>query len=68
MQLNEVNSNKKKHWLVSFTSFEDLLILIGIILNIFSIVISFAYGHIIAGIMLVVCEILLILAYVIKLF
>ncbi len=51
-----------------FNSIDDLFILFGIILNGFSSVVTLTYGHVIAGIILITCEILLIGAYIMKLF
>ena len=62
------SEKKWKKWLPSFNSIDDYFVLIGIILNAFSLAISFAYGHIIAGIILTICELILIGAYVLKLF
>ena len=57
-----------KRWLASFNTLDDYFVLFGIILNAFSLAISFAYGHIIAGIILSVCEITLIGTMLLKLF
>jgi hypothetical protein len=63
------NKGKKwKKWLSSFNTMDDYFILFGIILNAFSLAISFVYGHVIAGIILTVCEIILIGAFLFKLF
>jgi hypothetical protein len=59
---------KWKRWLPTFNSVDDYFVLFGIILNAFSLTISFAYGHIIAGLILTVCELVLIGVYIIKLF
>ena len=70
-KLNETNTNsekKWKKWLRSYNTLDDYFVLFGIILNAFSLSISFAYGHIIAGIILTVCELTLIGAYLLKLF
>ena len=48
-------------------SLDSWFIFIGIILTGFSLIMSFLYGHMIAGIILVVCEVLLIGVYVLKL-
>jgi hypothetical protein len=49
-----------------FRSLDDIFIIIGILLNGFSLIYSFLYGHVIAGIVLVVCEMALIGIYVLK--
>ncbi|MCE7742539.1 MAG: hypothetical protein GOP50_08760 [Candidatus Heimdallarchaeota archaeon] len=69
--MNETNSTSKKkwkQWLHSINTVDDYFVIFGIILNAFSLAISFAYGHIIAGIILTVCEIILVGAYILKLF
>ena len=62
------SEKKWKKWLPSFNSVDDYFVLVGIILNAFSLAISFAYGHIIAGVILTLCELALLGAYVLKLF
>jgi len=69
--LNETNSNsnkKWKQWLRSINTVDDYFVIFGIVLNAFSLAASFAYGHIIAGIILAICEVILIGAYILKLF
>jgi len=51
----------------SFQSIDNLFIYFGLILNGFSTIVSFVYGHIIAGIILLVCELLFIGIYATKL-
>ncbi|TFG09702.1 hypothetical protein EU534_01890 [Candidatus Heimdallarchaeota archaeon] len=65
---NHKSEKKWKRWLPSFNSIDDYFVLFGIILNAFSLAISFAYGHVIAGVILSLCELALIGAYIVKLF
>jgi predicted membrane channel-forming protein YqfA (hemolysin III family) len=57
--MRTINSNSGRKWKNIFRSIDDIFIVIGILLNGFSLIYSFLYGHIIAGIVLVVCEIAL---------
>ncbi len=69
--MNEVDTNSEKKWLKwlkSHNSLDDYFVFLGLILNAFSLAVSFAYGHIIAGIILTVCELALLGAYILKLF
>lgn len=59
--------NKGKRSLKSIlTSIDDIFIIFGIILNGISAIISLVLGHGIAGIILVICEIILIGIYLLK--
>lgn len=51
----------------SLRSIDSIFIYVGLILNGFSMVVSFVYGHIIAGIILLVCELLFAGIYATKL-
>ncbi len=65
--LGNINKFLKKSYHQYLGSLDDLFIFIGIILTCFSLIMSFIYGHVIAGIILVVCEVLLIGVYIFKL-
>jgi hypothetical protein len=64
--LNTTNRNKGRKWKEIFSSVDDLFIIFGILLNGASAVVSLIEGHLIAGLILVACEIALIVAYVLK--
>jgi hypothetical protein len=64
--METANANNKKNWKNIFRSIDDIFIIIGILLNGFSLIFSFVYGHLIAGIILLVCEIILVLTYIMK--
>ena len=64
--LNTTNGTKRKKWKEIFTSVDDLFIILGILLNGVSLIVSFIEGHVIAGLILVGCEIALIVAYILK--
>ncbi|MHA2357167.1 MAG: hypothetical protein ACXABK_00155 [Candidatus Heimdallarchaeaceae archaeon] len=64
--MRTLDSNSKRNWKNMFRSLDDIFIIIGILLNGFSLIYSFLYGHVIAGIVLVVCEMALIGIYVLK--
>ncbi len=64
--LSTTNGNKGRKWKEIFSSVDDLFIIFGILLNGASAVVSFIEGHLIAGLILVACEIALIVAYVLK--
>ena len=64
--LDVTNANTKRSWKRIFRSVDDIFIIIGILLNGFSLIFSFVNGHLIAGIILLVCEIILIGIYVMK--
>ena len=64
--LNATKENKKRVWKEAFRSIDDLFIFFGILLNGASLIVSFIEGHVIAGLILVVCEIALIVAYILK--
>ena len=66
--IDHKSEKKWRRWLPTFNSVDDYFVLFGIILNAVSLAISFAYGHIIAGLILTVCELALIGAYILKLF
>lgn len=65
--LGTINKFLKKSYHQYLGSLDNLFIFIGIILTAFSLIMSFIYGHVIAGIILVVCEVLLIGVYIFKL-
>jgi len=64
--LDTTNATSKRNWKRIFQSVDDIFIIIGILLNGFSLVFSFVYGHLIAGVILLVCEIILIGIYIMK--
>ncbi len=64
--LDTVNTDTKKGWKRIFQSVDDIFIILGILLNGFSLIFSFVYGHLIAGIILTICELLLVGIYVMK--
>ena len=76
---NKENNEKSKNFVVSISNFlkrsynqylgslDNWFIFLGILLTGFSLAMSFIYGHIIAGIILVVCEVLLLGVYLLKL-
>ncbi|NPD89211.1 MAG: hypothetical protein HGN29_10845 [Asgard group archaeon] len=64
--MDTTNANIKKSWKRIFRSVDDIFIILGILLNAFSLIFSFVYGHLIAGIILLVCEIILIGIYIMK--
>lgn len=64
--MNTTNGNKSRKWKETFTSVDDLFIIFGILLNGASAIVSLIEGHLIAGLILIVCEIALIVAYVLK--
>ncbi|MCK5140834.1 MAG: hypothetical protein KAQ70_01455 [Candidatus Heimdallarchaeota archaeon] len=64
--MNTTNGVKSKKWKEIFSSVDDLFIIFGILLNGASVIVSLIEGHLIAGLILVVCEIALIVAYVLK--
>ena len=68
--MNKTNiENNKIHARIirSLRSIDNLFIYFGLILNGFSMVVSFVYGHIIAGIILLICELLFVGIYATKL-
>ncbi|MHA2309394.1 MAG: hypothetical protein ACXABJ_08970, partial [Candidatus Heimdallarchaeaceae archaeon] len=64
--LDTENATSKRNWKRIFQSVDDIFIIIGILLNGFSLIFSFVYCHLIAGIILLVCEIILIGIYIMK--
>ncbi|MHA1592600.1 MAG: hypothetical protein ACTSUP_09025 [Candidatus Heimdallarchaeaceae archaeon] len=64
--MNTTNGIKSKKWKETFSSVDNLFIIFGILLNGVSAIVSLIEGHLIAGLILVVCEIALIVAYVLK--
>ncbi|MCG3216596.1 MAG: hypothetical protein KAS63_07715 [Candidatus Heimdallarchaeota archaeon] len=64
--MTEANIKLKRNWKKLFSSIDDLFILFGIILNGFSTITSFIYGHKIAGIILLICELILLGIYFMK--
>ena len=67
--MNKTNiENNKIHVRIirSLRSIDNLFIYFGLILNGFSMVVSFVYGHIIAGIILLICELLFVGIYATK--
>jgi len=64
--LNITNGNKSRKWKEIFSSVDDLFIIFGILLNGTSAIVSLIEGHLIAGLILIVCEIALIVAYLLK--
>jgi len=66
MYLETTNKNNKRNWKTIFRSVDDIFIILGILLNGFSLIFSFIYGHLIAGLILLVCEIILITIYIMK--
>ncbi|MCK4972840.1 MAG: hypothetical protein KAS52_05935 [Candidatus Heimdallarchaeota archaeon] len=64
--MNTTNGNKSRKWKETFSSVDDLFIIFGILLNGASAIVSLIEGHLIAGLLLIVCEIALIVAYVLK--
>ena len=68
--MNKTNiENNKIHARIirSLRSIDNLFIYFGLILNGFSMVVSFVNGHIIAGIILLICELLFVGIYATKL-
>ena len=66
MYLETTNKNNKRNWKTIFRSVDDIFIILGILLNGFSLIFSFIYGHLIAGLILLACEIILIIIYIMK--
>ncbi len=64
--MNTTNGNIKKKWKEIISSVDDLFIIFGILLNGASAIVSLFEGHLIAGLILVACEIVLIVAYTMK--
>ncbi|MHA1345390.1 MAG: hypothetical protein ACTSVO_00365 [Candidatus Heimdallarchaeaceae archaeon] len=64
--LNITNGKKSRKWKEALFSVDDLFIILGILLNGASAIVSLIEGHLIAGLILIVCEIALIVAYIMK--
>lgn len=64
MEANEIETKEKQR--LKIFSLDDFFFLFGTILSGISSIISIIYGHLIAGIILIVCTILLIGIYFLK--
>jgi len=49
-----------------FTSIDEIFIILGVLLNAISLITSFILGHVIAATILLVCELILIIIYFLK--
>jgi hypothetical protein len=64
--LDTAKTDARREWKRILQSVDDIFIILGILLNGFSLVFSFVYGHLVAGIILTISEILLVGIYIMK--